>query len=95
VWSASVPPITLSAAKRPARTTEAVPCNNHQPRSGSFIGTVERKGRVQNRQHPLFLNLASLDHGVAVNTQSCISYLDIVVPDEMALPVLLQQVKKK
>ena len=34
-----------------------------------------------------------MDHGAAVNTQSCISYLDIVVEDEMALPVLLQQVK--
>ena len=36
-----------------------------------------------------------MDHGVAVNTQSCISiaYLDVVVEDEMALPVLLQQVK--
>ena len=34
-----------------------------------------------------------MDHGAAVSTQSCISYLDIVVEDEMALPVLLQQVK--
>jgi len=99
VWSASVPPTTLTAARRPARTTEAVPCNNYTRIVFVHSSAQYRKKRTSTKQAaPPVSELGihgPMDHGATVNTQSCISYLDIVVADEMALPVLLQQVKKK
>jgi len=99
VWSASVPLTTLSTARRPARTTDAVPCNNYTRIIFVHSSAQYRKKRTSTKQAaPPISELGihgPMDHGAAVNTQSCISYLDIVVADKMALPVLLQQVKKK